>query len=427
MLQKFITLQQSQQKRINLLLNYLFIVYAFTLPMAFDTEKIIFKLIIILYLFSGNLKEKLLFSLKNRIFQAMLLFISLYTIWIFGSEHKDLAIEKIKIFTHYIFLFPIYITSIREDFKEKILNGFLFAIFTSEIISYTMLFNMKFSFIHYTGFGANVPFFYTYSQYVLLLSLSLGLVLYKILSQQLTKISYVLYSVFFIVSTINIFILDSKLGYGLYLLSILTVLLYLARLNISKTKIIILSITIIISYIVAFNFSHTFSGRIHKILSDINIAYKEHIFKGSTGKRLAWNMYGFKVYLQHPLFGVGTFDHIDLVVKELEPIQPKPVKYETDLLIFNNKTMPVMTTLHNEYLDHLIQFGPFGLFVLFYLFYTIYKAPATSPSFKLLKYLLLINIILYSFVNYFFVLTQLAKIFFFLIALTIPTFKAKES
>jgi len=427
MLQKLITFKQQNENNISLLLNYLFILYAFTLPMAFDIEKIIFKLILILYLFSGNLKEKLLFILKNKIFQAMLLFISLYAIWIFGSEHKNLAIEKIKIFFHYVFLFPIYITSIRENFKEKILNGFLFAIFISEIISYTMLFNIKFSFIQYTGFGANVPFFYSYSQYALLLSLSLGLVLYKILSQQITKLFYVIYSIFFILSSMNIFILDSKLGYGLYFISILTVLLYLSRHNISKSKIIILSTVIIISVTIAFNFSHIFSGRVHKILSDIHFAYKEHTFKGSTGKRLAWNIYGFKVYLQHPLFGVGTFDHIDLVIKELEPIQPKPVKYETDLLIFNNKIMPVMSTLHNEYLDHLIQFGPLGLIVLFYLFYTIYKAPATSSSFKLLKYLLLVNIILYCFVNYFFVLNQLVKIFFFLIALTIPTFKTKES
>jgi len=429
MLQKFIAWQQSQQKRVDLLLNYLFVIYAFTLPMAFDTEKLILKLIFILFLFSGNLKEKLFFTLQNRIFQAMLLFLSLYALWMLGSEHKELAWQKIKMLSSYIFLFPIFITSIQEEFKEKILNSFILAIFLSELISYTMMFGIHFSFLKYTGYGNNVPFFYTYSQYVLLIILSLGLVLYKLLTHETkSKVQIILYSLFFITSTINIFMLDSKLGYGLYLLTIFIVVLFISRKKLSIIKIFGLFNAVIIVYLVVFNFNHAFQNQIKKITSNIDLAYSQHTFNGPTGKRLAWNYYGFQVYKENnPLFGVGTFDHIALTIEKIKPTIPKKYDKNHNLLEFDNKMMPVMATLHNEYLDHLVQFGPVGLLVLFYLFFTIYKAPTTSPSLKLLKYLLLINIILYSFVNYFFILTQLAKIFFFLIALTIPTFKAKES
>jgi len=426
MLQKFITFTQNQQEKITLLMNYLFVLYAFTLPMAFHTEKIIFKLIFILFLFSGDLKAKLLFAIKNKIFQAMLLFLSVYIIWIIGSEHKALAIAKLKIFSQYIFLFPIYLTSIQEEFKEKILNSFLFAIFISELVSFSMLFNLNLPLIHYTGFGSYVPFFYTYSQYAILLIISLSIALYIILSKKLSKLLYIIYSIFFIISTVNVFILDSKLGYILYFISTASVLIYILKDKISKTKVFLFFIMIAVSYSLAFNFSATFAARIHNIGSDIQSAYKEHIFKGSTGKRIAWNIYGIKVYLEHPLLGVGTFDHIDLVSKEIQPLQPKHVTHQSDLLGFNNTITPVMSTLHSEYLDHLVQFGPIGLLVLFYLFYTIYKTDSTTPTLQMLKYLLLINIILYIFVNYFFILSQLAKIFFFLIALSIAGYKGEK-
>ena len=427
MLQKLLNFREKQESNITLLINYLFILYAFTLPMAFDTEKIIFKIIFILFLLSGNLKAKLIYALKNKIFQAMLLFLSVYIVWLYGSEHRDVAIWKIKEFASYFFLFPMFITSIREDFKEKILNGFIFAIFTSEVLSYFMMFDIKFSFITYTGFGQNVPFFYMYSQYVLIISISLGLILYKILTNSLkNNFQKFLYIGFFLFSTINIFSLSSKLGYILYSISILTVLIYLSKTYITKQKIIILFAVIVSTYLVAFNFNTTFHEKVHNIYSEMTKAFEKNIFVGSTGTRLAWGLYGMKVYLENnPLVGVGTSDHIDLVAKKLH--EKKLTKEEKIwLFIFVNKYVPGRSTLHNEYLDHLVQFGPFGLFIVFYLFYQIYKAKSVDPYFKLLKYILLANILIYCFVNYFFILTQLGKIFFLLIALTLPSFKTKE-
>jgi hypothetical protein len=180
------------------------------------------------------------------------------------------------------------------------------------------------------------------------------------------------------------------------------------------------------TYLLAFNYNKTFQTKIDNISSQLSLAYHKNIFIGSTGERLGWDIYGMQVYMEHnPLVGVGTSDHIDLVAQRIKDLHLSTYK-EKRLLMFLNKALPGMSTLHNEYLDHLVQFGIIGIFVLFYLFYTIYKAESVSPYFQLLKYLLLANILLYSFVNYFFILPQLAKIFFFLIALTLPSFKPKE-
>jgi O-antigen ligase len=423
----FSSWQKNYKKRLYLLSNYLFVLYAFFLPFAFDLSHKVEIAIIILFFLSGDLKKKLFFIATNSIMQAILLFYAIYVLWLFGTQHLDIAIWKIKEY-RYLLLFGIYITMVQENFKEKILSGFIFAIFLSELVSYSMMLNITPSFITITGFGDNVPFFYTYSQYVLLLSLSLGLVLYRLLSKQIkSKLLFTIYIIFFIGSSLNIFMLGSKLGYFLYVVSIATVLFSLKREAIKPLHIIILTLTIMLSYYLAYNYSSLFQHKITNIKKELHDS-KNGYYDGGVGKRIIWNILSLEIIKEHPIIGIGTSDHINALKERVNAMAIKP-KDKKNLLTFINKQLPGMSSLHSEYLDHLVQFGMIGLIIMLNIFYQIFKAPSSSNTLKVLRLILLSNFLLYFFVNYFFVLSQLGKIFFFLIALSTPSFlqKKKES
>lgn len=153
--------------------------------------------------------------------------------------------------------------------------------------------------------------------------------------------------------------------------------------------------------------------------NQLNNAIVNNEFTGSTGIRIAWDIIGTKIFLQHPILGVGTFNHLDLAMQKMQAL-----KLQTN----QNKIMPQMQTLHNEYLDHMIQFGIVGLLILLNIFYSIYKDKAKGEEFQVLKISLLTIFMLYCFVNYFFVLSQLGIIFFLLITTTLTTYhEAKKN
>ena len=70
----------------------------------------------------------------------------------------------------------------------------------------------------------------------------------------------------------------------------------------------------------------------------------------------------------------------------------------------------------------MIQFGIVGLLILLNIFFSIYKDKSKDEEFQALKISLLTLFMLYCFVNYFFVLSQLGIIFFLLITTTLTTY-----
>ena len=408
--------------QVTLLINYLLVIYAFLLPFNIHLSNIIFNFILILFLFSGNLKDKLLYALKHRVIQALFLFYIMYILWSLNSQHIDAVIWKLKEFK-YLFSIIIILSILKDNFKLKILNAFIFSVFISILISYAMKFNVHLPYIKITGYGQLTPFFYTYSQYVLLILIAINMTLYKIIQNQFKSFFLKLfYYVFYILGSALIFLLDSKIGYILFIITQVFTFTQVMKTTINK-KFIFSTISIVfIGIFIGFYSSHTFQVRVSNLYNQTTNAIMHQQYNGSTGKRFAWDIIGFKIYLEKPIIGHGTQRHIDLAINSINNADMTEKK-KKDLLSFRNIQTPALQTLHNEYLDHLIQFGIIGLFILFYVFYSIYKEPTLTKELKLLKSLLLIIFMIYMFVNYFFVLSQLGKVFFLLISLTLVSYE----
>jgi O-antigen ligase len=408
---------QNISNKITVLINYLLIVYTFLLPFNVHLSTTVLHTITILYIFSGNIKEKLLFAIKNRLIQAIFLFFAMYLLWTLDSTKIDIILWKLNQYK-YLFYTIIFVTIIQDIFKEEIKLAFLVSIFISEMTSLIMFAGYKVPFFEITGFGRYVPFFYTYSQYSLLIIISVGLSSYSFFTTT-SNIKKAFYIVLFFTSTFIVFILDSKSAYILYFITIFIVVYNVFHLR--KKIFFIFTGFVLIINILAFAFSSTFHKRVSNIYTQSIYAVNSNIYTGSTGARIGINLVGFELFLQKPIIGHGTQEHIPLAIKAIEDMNVSQ-EQKNQLLVFKNPEMPGMQTLHNEYLDYLIQFGLIGLFIFLNIFYSLYKLRIQKPQWKVLNTILLINFMLYMFSNYFFILNQLGEIFLILISLTLTTY-----
>jgi O-antigen ligase len=395
--------------------NYLLVAYAFFLPISPKTASILMTFIALLTLISGNLKERFLHVIQDKIVIAFVLFYVMHFIWLIGSEHLHIALLKIKEF-QYILYIVIIAMILKKKFIIKILSAFLLAMLFSETMSYAMYFNISVPFIHLNieNGSSNVPFMLSYTQYGTILSISLGMILYTL--QQVHQVLYprILYSIFFISASINIFFIGSRIGYTLYFISIATVLFFIYRDNVKKA----IFLTLILSltgFITAYNYGETFNQRSKQLFNDI-VFVSMNDLSTSLGIRTGYYIYGWKVIQEYPLFGLGTGDHIAAVEEKILALELN-TQNENGLLYALRSGHNA--SLHSEYLDTTIQFGFIGLLIFLNIFYQILKYYQKNPDLRIIQLILFFNMLFFSIGSTIFIARDVGTIFILLIALTL--------
>lgn len=365
-------------------------------------------------LLSSDLKKRFLSVINDRIIIAFTLFYLLHALWMIGSEHLTIALLKLKEFKYLLYLIPIAMV-LQKEFIPKILGAFMAAMFVSEILSYAMHFGISVPFVESKPNAVNIPFMEWYTQYSAILSLTLGILLYQLLSNRgMSLWVKILYTAFFISASLNIFIVASRIGYLLYALSILSVLFIVYRQRILKISL-IGTFIILAGYILAYTSSDLFKIRVAEAFSDIQkIAQGE--LATSLGARAGFHLYSYEVIKENPLFGVGTGDHIAEVSQAIRLHETNPENIEG---MFFNIRSGHNASLHSEYLDTLVQFGLVGLLLFLNLFYQIYRYPQPDPLLKTIQLLSITVMMFVSLGSLLFIHADVGKIFVLLTALTL--------
>jgi O-antigen ligase len=293
---------------------------------------------------------------------VFILFVLMHYVWLIGTENIEQAkflINKMK-YGLYILIFT---TFVQKEYFSKVIAGFIFGIFVSEFISYLIFFDIipnSFYFYNEVIYQAT-PYdptpFTNHIYYSIFLSFATSIILYNIIKINNWNSKKIIYMLFFITITINMFLQASRTGYILYFLMIIFTLIYIYKSKILKIIPIVLVIFSILSYLIYQN-SNTFKERVIQTYNSINQVYYNENYDSSIGKRIGIYYYGIEAIKNNFLFGVGTGDIMDETFKQID----------------NNKDnhLEEMTTLHNEFLNAQLRFGIFGPIVLLYLFYLIF-------------------------------------------------------
>ena len=274
----------------------------------------------------------------------------MHALWFLGTDDLDNA--KKVLHDSLFLLYPLLFSSfIDARYVPRMLFALFVGMFTSEAISYWMYFDLPMSFeiSNLQASSLNPTPIFNHLHYGFMLSVMACLSLLKIYYGDDSCNKKWFFFLFFLSSTINVFIITGRTGYILYaaLLSSLVFFLYRRKLLVGLS---IFIPFLLLVYVLAFNFSDAFHQRTSKTTQSIQRIIAKHDYDSSLGYRAAMYISSVQVLKGSWLTGLGTGDHLKAVVCQMNNDFP-------DIKHF----ISTLQHPHNEYLSAILQFGLIGL------------------------------------------------------------------
>ncbi|MFA5455033.1 MAG: O-antigen ligase family protein [Sulfurimonas sp.] len=346
--------QKFKNITINDYINYIFVLYAFLLPISRGGISILSALLFILWLFSNDFRKKIDFIKSNKVIFYLLAFIGFNVLSLIWSENISSGIYYIRKYWYFLVILVIA-TTIKKRFMEYGISAFLAGMLVSEILSYGVFFEL------WSFKNATVDFpnpFMNHIQYSMFLAFTSLLLLNKIFYEENAKIK-VFYSLFFLTTTINLLINAGRTGQAAFAVSIFLV----GFLNIKNRVFAFFGILFLILslFYASYQLSPNFKKRADIGLSDIEELINNKDYCTSIGLRLgAWSI-GSEIFLNNPILGIGVTNDMDRLKESVLVNHP------------DMSCVAKMPSYHNFYMQVAVHLGIVGLFLYLMIFYNILK------------------------------------------------------
>ena len=369
------------------LINYLMVLFAFTLPISLGATNAVLGLMLLLWIIEGDFNRKIVILKQEKIVWIFLSIGLLTLLSAFFSDsmsHSFLAGEKKSlirvILSHYIlvpFIIIIFITSVKEKYLNSVISAFLLAILISVIVSYLIYFQViDVSYLqskHLLRESAKsynpVPFM-NRTEYSVFLSIAAILLLDKLLHAKNRYLQFFILLLFTSV-TINLFINGGRTGQISFILAISIYIFFYFKFNI-KTIIATLAVLSIL-LTSAYTFSSTFHTRSHQTLSGL-----QKLSEGNFNTNLGLRVASTKVTLDyltsspiHFLLGAGAGDSRQLYLDHAKNNFGKNV----------SEPIKILAHVHNQYLEYWMD-GTILSLILFLLYFFLLTQLPLSASMK---------------------------------------------
>jgi len=345
--------------------QYLLISLAFLMPLTVFGGNLVILLIVILWLISGSYRNKFNLIIQSKLLLASIIFFGLHVIGLFWTNDMEWGIHIVRKMWYFLLLFPVLYTIVIKENIHKYIASFLLAITITEILSYSIWFEIIEPFKNASVY--NPTPFMSHISYNPILAFAIYIVLHRLMIQRdIGKIQMFLYGFFGFSMSINMFITGGRAGQvGFFV--ILAVLIF-QFFNLSKIKslIIIFFMTPFI-FFSAYQLSTIFSDRVDAGYQNfINYSHDMDTKKiTSVGSRLTFNINSIEMIKKNPFLGVGTGDF---------PDEYKKINM-TNTPHMNNVTNP-----HNMYTLVTAQLGLIGLISFLSVFYFQIKIALHSKN-----------------------------------------------
>lgn len=348
------TVQKLKNITINDYINYIFLLYAFLLPISRSAISILSALLFVLWLFSNDFRKKIDFIKSNRVILYFLAFVGFSLLSLFWSSDPSDGLEYIRKYWYFLIILVIA-TTIQKKFIEYGISAFLAGMLISEIFSYSIFFELI-KWKH--GSPSDPTPFMNHLQYSMFLAFASLLLLNRFFHEEHTKWK-IFYFLYFLTITSNLFLNGGRTGQAAFLVSIFLV----GFLNI-KNKILaflsILALVISIFY-TAYSVSPVFKTRFDESVAETQNIAKKNSFCGSFGARLGLWIIGSEIFLENPIIGSG-------VVKSMDEMRARVKASHHD-----KNCIARLPSYHNIYVQSAVHLGAIGLFLYLMIFYSILK------------------------------------------------------
>ena len=361
---------------------YLIMLFAFTMPLSRASISLLVILLPITWLIEGDFKQKFKVIQNNQTLLSFLIFILVTILSLLWTQNHEDAGRPLRMLLYLATIFVIA-TSLKREYVNNVISAFLAGMFISEFIAYGVFFEI-WQFKHATPQNPS-PFMF-HIDYSVFMAFTSILLLHRILSKRYKLKEKLIFGVFFVTVTGNLFLAAGRTGQVALIAAIIVMSIIHFRLSI---KSILISLLLIIAiYTTAYNVSNTFELRAHQAMSDVKKVLNAD-FNSSWGIRAAFWMTTLNILKEHP-FGVGVGDYIDATKAEVQKQKYNNLlSNESKLFISDNHP-------HNQYLLIFLQSGFIGLLSFLYFIYKFLTLKIDNQELKELS-ILFMTIFLVSF------------------------------
>ena len=381
----------------NLILNYLFVLYAFSIPLGLKIYRFVVVGIYLFFILQKNVKGKIKWILNNRFFHLFTIYIIYQFLVILWTPDKNYGLRFVLKYIEYFMPLFIIASSLRKEFINKVINGWLFSMFIIEIIAYGIYFNLWTTYYHNLHLDDITPF-YHHTVYSLFLSTSILILLYKLLYEKWSMIHYI-YLPFIVTMTINLFLTGGRGGQLAFFIT-LAILLFIKFKN--NKKIVFISIVSpLLIFLLAYNYSNKFHERVNYAINDTKNIIDNNNFCGSWGQRAGSYIVSKDIIKNSPIFGNGFHTPLDMLPKIINE------KYPYLKCIIHSQTIH----LHNTFLMEITQTGIIGLTLFLLIFLYLVKINVKNHFIEYIKIIFLTHFILFSMIDYSWHISYLMKYF----------------
>ncbi len=346
--------------------QFLLIILAFLMPLTVFGANVIIVIICVLWLCSGNYKNKFYQIIKNKLILASIVFFCLHLVGLFWTEDLRWGLHIVHKMWYFLLLLPILFTIVIKENIRLYISAFLLAIALTEIASYLVWFQILEPFKNATV--ENPTPFMSHISYNPILAFAIYLVLHEVFfNKKLSNLLFSLYSFFAISMSVNMFITGGRAGHVAFF-AMLVILIFQVFDKQRIKSLLVIMIIIPTIFTTAYQFSDLFKKRVDSTIAEVYetaSTFRTTNRGTSIGMRINFTINSFDLIKENPILGVGTGDF--------------PAEYSKVNQI-NSPGLPDTGNPHNMYTLVWTQLGLVGLLSMFSIFYYQIKLSNNSHS-----------------------------------------------
>lgn len=361
----------------NKYINYLIIAYAFSFPISKAFVNVLEILILLLWIYQGNWKEKfwlLQSSMVMKLLGAFIVYNILSVVW---ASDWLFALHYIGKYHHFL-LIPVIYTVLEKKYVPAVFSAFILSVFISELLSYGIYFHL------FTLNDATPEFptpFMHHITYSIVLAFTSTILLTNFFTEK-ERMYKIFNLLFFVTVSANLFVNGGRTGQVAFMvLMSLLPFFYIKQ----KFKAFLLAFSIIgISFYLAYNYSDNFVSRIHQMDKGLQKIVQENDYTDQGGMRAALWVVGTDEFLQHPVLGTG-------IGNEMNNANIHAASHH-----FKTRNMNEFADYHNIFVNEAVQLGSIALLLLLFLFVTLFRLPFQTKQYSVLNKMFIISFVIFS-------------------------------
>lgn len=373
--------------RINTYANHLIIIFILTMPLLISVRRLSLFLLILLFLLRGRIVFYVSEAIKDPIVKALSLYFIVHVIWLLGTD--DYANGKSTVHNAKFLLIPLLFSSfIDRRYIPWMKIAFFIGMFASILVSFGIFLEILPPMPHYgdQGVPSDPTPVYHRTHYGFMLAISSVLSLHQFIVSDRKAVKFLMV-LFFIAASVNIFITGGRLGYVLYAVNLVVLLILLFK-NITYKSVVILMVTVGLVFSLSYHLSPTLKSRVEQTVVSISSVVEKKDYANSIGGRIGILDYSSDLVRKYWLLGLGTGDQTKAIMNEIRNKDKNLANF------FQELGHP-----HNEYLSALLQFGVIGLLLFINIPVRMFFYNGASKEEEHILKILSIGIVCFTFVD----------------------------